>query len=146
MAEIHHYIDLPSDWERLPQCFLIRGWCYIPHHAPVCGIRLLSQNSCIDGEIGKLRPDVKLALPGAPDNFTGFEIKGVLSSGRQQLSIEVQLADKSWHLMLSRTVNVRRRWRPLWLAFCWSCQRLTGCSCGCQNCGPMSSSSHFCRW
>lgn len=67
------------------------------------------------GVVGKSRPDVKAALPAAPDDQTGFEIHAVLPSGRLKLSIEVQLADKSWHQIFSPMANVSRRWRPLWL-------------------------------
>ena len=54
-------------------------------------------------------------MPDAPDDYTGFEIRAALPSGRLEFLIEVQLADQSWHPIHSEVVKVRRRWRPLWL-------------------------------
>lgn len=78
-------------------------------------IRLKTQTLTFTGVVGKSRPDVKAALPDAPDECTGFEIRAALPSGRLDLSIEVQLTDGSWHLLFSRSAKVGRRWRPLWL-------------------------------
>ncbi len=115
MGGIHHYFDLPSDWKSLPQCFLIRGWYYADDRSPIRGIRLLTHDASINGEIGKHRPDVKLALRDAPDDFTGFEIKGVLSSGRHNLQIEVQISNGNWQRIFAHSVKIQRRWLPLWL-------------------------------
>lgn len=100
----------------MPRCLIIRGWGFGIKGDSIQAIRLKAANLTINGAVGKSRPDVKTAMPDAPSDYTGFEIHAVLPSGRLEFSIEVQLTDKSWHLIFSKIVNVRRRWRPLWLA------------------------------
>lgn len=132
MAEIHHHFDLPSDWESLPPYVLVRGWCYAYKGEPIRGVRLHSQNVSIDGEIRKYRPDVKLAFPDSPDDFTGFEIRGELPSGRRHLHIEVQLEDRHWQAIASHSVKIQRRGLPLWLGNGnWS--ELTGLQVSCHR-------------
>lgn len=113
-VQFAHYIDPPITWYAVPRCLIIRGWCYATKQQPLHGIRLLVGDLRYNGIVGKLRPDVKAALPEAPDDNTGFEIRGVLPSGRYALSIEAQLADGTWHRIFSRSVTIRRRWWPLW--------------------------------
>lgn len=69
----------------------------------------------LNGVTGLPRPDVNVALPAAPDEFTGFEIRGTLPGGRQEVQLEAQLADGNWCLLLARTVQVQRQILPLWL-------------------------------
>jgi GT2 family glycosyltransferase len=69
----------------------------------------------LDGVVGLPRPDVKAELPAAPDANTGFEIRGTLPAGSHRLLIEARLADGTWAPVLDRTVQIRRRLRPLWL-------------------------------
>lgn len=67
------------------------------------------------GAIGLPRPDVKAAMPEAPNENTGFEIRGTLPPGRSSVSLEVRVADGTWHKLISHTVKVRRRFIPFWL-------------------------------
>ncbi|MBI2813952.1 MAG: glycosyltransferase [Opitutae bacterium] len=109
------YIDQPADWSNPSRCVIIRGWCFEPGGAPVTGIRLRTADRTLDGVVGLPRPDVKAALPAAPDEDTGFEIRGTLPSGRQHVVIEARLADGSWATVLERTVRIKHRFVPLWL-------------------------------
>jgi glycosyltransferase involved in cell wall biosynthesis len=61
------------------------------------------------------RPDVRASLAEAPDDNTGFEIRGTFPVGNQTIVIEAQLNDGSWHELFSRTVQVKRQILPLWL-------------------------------
>ena len=108
------YIDQPTDWDRPSRCVIIRGWCFADD-GPVTGIRLRTKDRTLHGVVGLPRPDVKAALPAAPGDQTGFEVRGTLSTGRQELIIEAQLADGAWTPIMERTVRIKRQLRPLWL-------------------------------
>lgn len=108
-------IDQPADWSNPSRCVIIRGWCFDPDRRPVTGVRLRSRERLLAGVVGLPRPDVRAALPQAPDDQTGFEIRGTLPSGRQRLLIEVQLGRNQWVPIMDRTVRIRRQWLPLWL-------------------------------
>lgn len=109
------HIDQPGDWRRPSRCVIIRGWCFADAGGPVTGIRLRAADRELHGVVGLPRPDVKAALPAAPDDHTGFEIRGTLPAGRQRLLIEAQLADGTWAPVMDRTVSIRRSLLPLWL-------------------------------
>ena len=109
------HVDQPGDWDSLTRCLIIRGWCYSRPGLPVAAIRLRSGELTLSGLVGLSRPDVRLARADAPDEFTGFEIRGTLPGGRQQVRLEAQLADGTWCLLLARTVTVQRQFLPLWL-------------------------------
>lgn len=112
---LQFYIDQPADWSNPSRCLIIRGWCFDPDGPAVTGVRLRTADRTLDGVVGMPRPDVKAALPAAPDDHTGFEIRGTLPSGRQHLLIEARLADGTWEPVLDRTVKIGRRLLPLWL-------------------------------
>ena len=111
---LQSYIDQPADWSNPSRCVIIRGWCFDTSGA-VTGIRLRTADRTLDGVVGLPRPDVKAALPAAPDVNTGFEIRGTLPSGRQHLVIEARLADGAWATVLERSVRIKHRFVPLWL-------------------------------
>ncbi|HVU16340.1 MAG TPA: glycosyltransferase [Candidatus Didemnitutus sp.] len=96
-------------------CMIIRGWCFASARERVRGIRLVTTSLQFPGVIGLPRSDVRAALPEAPDDNTGFEIRGTLPPGEQILRIEAQTEDDHWHLLLEKKVRVNRRWLPLWL-------------------------------
>lgn len=112
---LQSYIDQPADWSNPARCVIIRGWCFADDGRAVTGIRLCTRDRTLHGVVGLPRPDVKAALPAAPDMHTGFEIRGTLPSGRQDLVIEAQLADGSWVPVMERTVRIKRLLLPLWL-------------------------------
>lgn len=112
---IQFYIDQPADLSRLSRCVIIRGWCFDSAGRRITGIRLRTRDRTLHGVVGMPRPDVKAALPTAPDTNTGFEIRGTLPSGRQRLVIEVRTADETWTPLLEREVRIRRLLLPLWL-------------------------------
>jgi GT2 family glycosyltransferase len=112
---LQHYIDQPGDWTRLSRCLIVRGWCFGAAPGAVRGVRLRAGKFTLAGAIGFPRPDVKAALPAAPDLNTGFEIRGTLPGGKVRVVIEAQLADGTWTPLLDRVVRVRRQFLPLWL-------------------------------
>lgn len=116
--KIAFHIDHPSNWDSLTRYLLIRGWCFEGNGNSVQAIRLkINQPALIFyGLVGKARPDVRAAIPAAPDDNTGFEIRVVLPSGKITFSLEVQLTGGAWHSFIARTVTIRSRWLPLWLS------------------------------
>jgi Glycosyl transferase family 2 len=109
------YLDQPADWKRLPRCVIIRGWCYASDGQPLAGIRLRAKNVTLAAVIGLPRPDVKAALPDAPNDLTGFEIRGTLPSGRVTVTLEAALSDGTWQPFFSGPVEIERQLIPLWL-------------------------------
>ncbi len=112
---LQSYIDQPSDWANPSRCVIIRGWCFADDGRAVTGIRLRTADRSLHGVVGLPRPDVRAARSDAPDDNTGFEIRGTLPSGRQRLVIEAQLAGVAWEPVLDRTVRIKRLLLPLWL-------------------------------
>ena len=112
---LQSYIDQPADWNNPSRCVIIRGWCFADDGRPVTGIRLRTKDRTLHGIVGLPRPDVQAALPAAPGDQTGFEIRGTLPSGHQRLLIEARLADGTWAPVLDRTVKIKRLLLPLWL-------------------------------
>ncbi|MDI1334740.1 MAG: glycosyltransferase family 2 protein [Lacunisphaera sp.] len=112
---LQSHIDQPSDWNQPSRCVIIRGWGFDPASGPIAGIRLRTSDRTLTGVVGLPRPDVKAALPAAPDNNTGFEIRGTLPAGRIELTIEARLADGTWATVMQRTVRIKRQLLPLWL-------------------------------
>jgi len=113
-ADLQYHIDSPASWIDIPRCLIVRGWCFGAAGQTVKAIRLRTEDFNINGVIGLLRPDVKAALSKAPDGYTGFEIRGTLPVGRNNLTIEARLPDGSWQELLTHTVSVRRQIMPRW--------------------------------
>ena len=82
---LQSYIDQPADWSNPSRCVIIRGWCFDPEGRAVTGVRLRTADRVLDGVVGLPRPDVRAALPAAPDDNTGFEIRGTLPAGSHRL-------------------------------------------------------------
>ncbi len=112
---LQFHIDQPADWSKPSRCVIIRGWCFAEQGPAVTGIRLRTSDRELHGVVGLPRPDVKAALPAAPDDNTGWEIRGTLPAGRQELRIEMQRADQTWTQATTIPVKIKRQWRPLWL-------------------------------
>ncbi len=112
---LQFYIDQPGDWSQPSRCVIIRGWCFADGGGAIAGIRLRTIDRTLTGVVGLPRPDVKAALPAAPDDLTGFEIRGTLPSGDIAITIEARLADGTWTPALSRTLRIKRPLLPLWL-------------------------------
>ena len=112
---LQSHIDQPADWAQLSRCVIIRGWCFASPGRAIAGIRLRTPDRTLTGVVGLPRPDVKAALPAAPDDNTGFEIRGTLPAGRFQLCIEARLEDGTWAPVMERTVRIKRQLLPLWL-------------------------------
>ncbi len=114
-ATFRYHIDQPEFGSGLSRFVTIRGWCFATNGAAVRAIRLQVVNLTHNGVFGLPRPDVRAALPEAPNENTGFEIIGTLPSGRITLSIEAGLADGTWAVLMTRTVIVRQQFLPQWL-------------------------------
>lgn len=112
---LQSYIDQPADWNQLSRCVIIRGWCFAPDGRAATGIRLRTADRVLHGVVGMPRPDVKAALPAAPGNDTGFEIRGTLPAGRRRLLIEARLPDGNWAPIFERQVRIKSLLLPLWL-------------------------------
>jgi glycosyltransferase involved in cell wall biosynthesis len=112
---IRFFIDQPTDWSGLSRCLVIRGWCFAAAGTSIRAIRLRTINLTLLGVIGLPRPDVKAALPEAPDDNTGFVIRGTLPLGSHALSLEAELPDGSWHQLLAQKVKLRGSRLPPWL-------------------------------
>lgn len=112
---LQHHIDQPGDWNQPARCVIIRGWCFAASGLEVLGVRLRTRDRVLHGVVGLPRPDVKAALRSAPDDNTGFEIRGTLPAGRQRLVIEAHVSDGTWATLLDRTVRIKRQLLPLWL-------------------------------
>jgi glycosyltransferase involved in cell wall biosynthesis len=114
-AKILYHLDQPDFGAPLSRCLILRGWCFAPDGGPVLGIRLKTGEITLAGIVGLPRPDVAAAMPSAPDDNTGFEIRGILPRGSSEIQIEAQLADQNWWLVTTRKVRVPGNWLPLWL-------------------------------
>ncbi len=114
-APLHWHIDQPDSWRLPSRCVIIRGWCFAADPQSVRAIRLRTADRMLSGVTGLPRPDVKAALPEAPDDNTGFEIRATLPTGCITISIETELTDGTWHQLLTRPVEVKRQWLPRWL-------------------------------
>ena len=101
----------------LPHGYLIlRGWCFASSGRPVVpALRLLGGGLIFPGVLGVYRPDVKASRPEAIGEHTGFEIRGMLPSGRLTLTLEARLPDHTWILLMTRSVRIKRRLLPLWV-------------------------------
>lgn len=113
--QILHHIDLPRSWSPLARDCFVRGWCFAANGTTIAQIRLRSHKLSFFGAVGLFRPDVKQAIAAAPNENTGFEIRGTLPSGANDIAIEAQLSDGTWHTLLTVRAGVQRQWMPLWL-------------------------------
>lgn len=115
-TSLKFFIDQPTQWRDLGRYLVIRGWCFAADGKSVQVIRLRTSDRVINGAIGLPRPDVKSAMSEAPGDHTGFEIRGNLPGGCITLTLEAQLTDETWHELITRTISVRGRHIPAWLA------------------------------
>jgi len=114
-VSLQYHIDQPGDWNQPSRCVIIRGWCFAPNNRPIAGVRLRTTDRTLTGVVGLPRPDVKAAVPAAPDDNTGFEIRGTLPAGHVHLTFEARLEDGSWAPFFERTIRIKRQLLPLWL-------------------------------
>ena len=114
-AKLHFNLEQPADWSRLPRCLIARGWGFADGGVPLRHIRLRAGDCVLHGVTGLPRPDVRAALPEAPDGNTGFEIRGVLPAGRFEIQLEAGLGDGRWCSFFRQTTEISQPWLPLWL-------------------------------
>jgi GT2 family glycosyltransferase len=109
------FVDQPASWKSTSTGLLVRGWCFCAGPSALSGIRLLAGPGTFFGTIGLARPDVRAALPDAPDDRTGFEIRAILPPGPVTLTIEAGTADGRWHEIVRQDIVVTRPRLPRWL-------------------------------
>ena len=114
-SPLQFYIDQPVCWRELGRCVIIRGWCFGAGGKSIQAVRLRTLDRVLGGVIGLPRMDVRTVIPDAPDDNTGFEIRGTLPSGRVSFIIEAQLGDGTWHQLMSQTAKVKWQGLPRWL-------------------------------
>lgn len=114
-VKILHHIDHPTAWASSSRCVRVRGWCFVTNGKTLSGVRLRSGGLLFVGSVGLPRPDVSAAIASAPDANVGFEVCGVLPCGPNDLVLEAQLSDGTWHPFVTQTITARRHWLPLWL-------------------------------
>ncbi len=137
------YVDAPTSWHLPSRFVIVRGWCYAddcqasasprrvpgpasgfqPRNAdgvrrgrPIRGIRLSLPGFAVHGAVGLPRPDVMGAIPDAPDDSTGFEIRALLPPGHAHLRLEAQAPDGDWVPLVHLNSQTPRRPRLGWLA------------------------------
>ncbi|MDB6170207.1 MAG: hyaD 2 [Verrucomicrobia bacterium] len=109
--EIH--IDAPAGFS-LPSRFLrMRGWCFGPG-SPYAAMRLSLGGREFFGRCGIYRPDVRLAFPAAPDDFTGFELWAIIPAGKHPAELQFKDAAGQWRTALETEISVPAKWQPLW--------------------------------
>lgn len=112
---VHWHLDAPPA-SRLPNgCLCLRGWCFATGGRSMRALRLGCGDVMLFGVAGLTRPDVKAAIPAAPNDNTGFEIRVTLPAGRHILSLEAGWADGTWSQLMTHSVDVKRRLLPRWL-------------------------------
>lgn len=91
----------------------MHGWCYRPG-AKFAGMRLVLPDRVLPGHYGFSRPDVRARYPEAPDDFTGFEIRGILPVGTHEVEFQFLDAQGGWHTLHRAKMSARKSRPPLW--------------------------------
>ena len=109
------FVDTPQSWICPSRFVIVRGWCFPAGGGRIAGVRLLLRGYAVPGAVGLPRPDVKAAVPEAPDDHTGFEVRAIVPAGRFTVELQAQDASGVW-VPLVRTRATAPRWRiPFWL-------------------------------
>jgi glycosyltransferase involved in cell wall biosynthesis len=100
-AESRYYwwFDYPIDWERPRRTLYITGWCVSREGKKIRAMRARIGHQEFAGNYGIERKDV-----GAAVQRIGFAIALPLPSGRSQVCVEVQEADRIWRAIAIRDV------------------------------------------
>ncbi|HWA24533.1 MAG TPA: glycosyltransferase [Lacunisphaera sp.] len=109
------HLDTPLTAGTHSGCLILRGWGFGSDGRPLRAVRAKAPGLAYFGAVGLPRPDVRMALPAAPNDNSGFEIRGILPPGRVDLELEASVADGTWHPLSSATLEVPRPRVPLWL-------------------------------
>ena len=115
MPPLHFHIDQPKEWQKLPVCLHITGWCFAVGQNHVTEIHLTSGPTRFKARFPLPRPDVKAIFPTAPGEGSGFEIRATVPPGSHQLRLEARLSDGSWHPFFEHSVIITGRRLPRWL-------------------------------
>lgn len=112
---LEFHIDHPTNWRLTGRGIVVRGWGFTRDGRPLAAVRLVSPGVVLPGITCLPRPDVRAALPQAPNANTGFEIRGILPVGRYPLRIEAQPAMGEWQTIAEHEATITRSWPPAWL-------------------------------
>jgi glycosyltransferase involved in cell wall biosynthesis len=113
-APLQVYIDAPANFILASRFLRLRGWCFVPG-AKLQGVRLKLPAMEIFGLYGTHRPDVRAALPEAPDDHTGFELWTEVPRGRYQAVLQFQAEGGVWRDATFLELQVPRLTWPAWL-------------------------------
>jgi hypothetical protein len=113
-APLQVYIDAPENFRLASRFLRLRGWCFSPR-MKLQAVRLKLPAMEIFGLYGTHRPDVRVALPEAPDNHTGFELWTEVPGGRYQAVLQFQAEDGAWREAMVIDLQVPRWTWPAWL-------------------------------
>lgn len=94
---------------------IVRGWCFGSDGAPISAVRLRSGQFSSFGVVGLPRPDVPPALPDAPGERVGFEIRATLPAGPATIVLEARTAAGEWCEFASHATRIRPALWPRWL-------------------------------
>jgi glycosyltransferase involved in cell wall biosynthesis len=108
------YVDEPKSFVLAGRFLRMRGWCFAPG-IKLRAVRLVLPAREISGLYGTHRPDVRVALPEAPDDHTGFELWTEVPRGRYQATLQFQAEDGAWHEAMVFELQVPRLTWPAWL-------------------------------
>jgi hypothetical protein len=112
---LRYYIDSPVRWSDLSPHVIVRGWAFVPGGPAIRRLRLRTTEQIHFGAVGLPRPDVYASLPEAGGPNCGFEVRATLVPGEQDLALEAETTDGTWHRLSQERVTVRRPRRPAWL-------------------------------
>ena len=107
------WLDEPQSWRTASRWLRLAGWCLHVSGAPVTSLRakIGDQEFIIPLEIS--RPDVIDYFGRSPENDRcGFSIEVRMPRGRQLLTVEAQIAESPWRVVLATTVQGPLLGRP----------------------------------
>jgi len=115
LAPVRWHLDTPLASALRDGCLILRGWAFATNGYPLQQIRLRAGALTIAGAFGVARPDVRATHPEAPNDYCGFEIRGILPAGAHDVTIETLARDGAWTVLVRQPIDVRTHRLPLWL-------------------------------
>jgi glycosyltransferase involved in cell wall biosynthesis len=107
------HIDAPENCVLTSRFLRMHGWCFAPG-TKLRALRLILPDREVSGLYGTFRPDVRAAVPEAPDDHTGFELWTEVPPGRYPANLQFQDCEGAWHEAACLELQVPRWIRPAW--------------------------------